>query len=56
MASEAAEEDDEALIQKVEDEVDKEITDEVKESTVEYYLKTKDQVLLQLIGKPHSQQ
>ena len=56
MASEAAEEDDEALIQKVEDEIDKEITDEVKESTVDYYLKTKDQVSLQLIGKVHSLQ
>ena len=56
MTSEAAEEDDEALRQKVEDETDKEITDEVKESTVDYYLKTKDQVMLQLIGKRHSQQ
>ena len=56
MTSEGAEEDDEALKQKVEDEIDKEITDEVKESTVDYYLKTKDQVLLQLIGKPHSLQ
>ena len=56
MASKAAERDDEALIQKVEDEIDKEITDEVKESTVTYYRKTKDQVLLQLMGKPHSLQ
>ena len=56
MTSEAAQEDDEALIQKVEDEIDKEIKDKVKESTVDYYLKTKDQVMLQLIGKPHNQQ
>ena len=56
MTSEAAQEDDEALIQKVEDEIDQEIADEVKESTVDYYLKTKDQVMLQLIGKRPSQQ
>ena len=45
MATEAAKYDDESLIQKVEDEIDKAITDEVKESTVDYYLKTKDQVM-----------
>ena len=54
MASEAAKDDDESLIKKVEDEIqkveneiDKAITDEVKESTVDYYLKTKDQVMEQ---------
>ena len=47
MASKAAKDDDESLIQKVEDEIDKAITDEVKESTVDYYLKTKDQVMKQ---------
>ena len=44
MASEAVEQDEKSLLQKIEDEIDKAITDEVKESTVDYYLKTKDQV------------
>ena len=44
MTSEAAEPDDKSLIEKIEDEIDKPITDEVKESTVDYYLKTKDEV------------
>ena len=47
MASEAAKDDEESLIQKVEDEIDKAITDEVNESTVDYYLKTRDQVMEQ---------
>ena len=46
MASDAAEQDEELLVQKIEDEIDKSITDEVKESTVDYYLKTKDQVMM----------
>ena len=45
MASAAAQQDYEALIQQVEDEIDQPITDEVRESTVDYYLKTKDQVM-----------
>ena len=44
MASKAAEQNDESVVEKIEDETDKPIADEVKESTVDYYLKTKDQV------------
>ena len=44
MASETAKEDDKSLIQKVEDEIDKAITDEVKTSTVDYYIRTKYKV------------
>ena len=47
MATEAAKDDDESLIQKVGDEIDKAITDEINKSTVDYYLKTKDQVMEQ---------
>ena len=37
--------DKESLIEQIEEEIDKEITDPIKESTVDYYLKTKDQVM-----------
>ena len=47
MASKPAEPNDESVVEKIEDEIDKPITDEVKESTVDYYLKTKDQVMKQ---------
>ena len=49
MASEAAKEDDESLIEQIEEEIEKEATDQVKESTVDYYLKTNDKVMSQLI-------
>ena len=45
MASEAVKNDDESLMEQIEQEIDQPITDEVKESTVDYYLKTKDQVI-----------
>ena len=48
MASEAAKEDDESLIEQIEEEIDKEIKDPVKESTVDYYLKAKDKVMLNI--------
>ena len=46
MASVAARDNDESQIEQIEEEIDKEITDPVKESTVDYYLKNKDQVML----------
>ena len=45
MASEALKNDDESLIEQIEDEANQPITDAVKESTVDYYLETKDQVI-----------
>ena len=39
-------EDKEELIENIEDELNQTITDPVKESTVDYYLKKKDQVVL----------
>ena len=45
MASEAVKNDDELLMEQIEEEVDKKITDEFKESTVDYYFQTKDKVM-----------
>ena len=41
----AKQEDQESLLQQIEDEIDKQITDAVNESTVDYYLSTRDQVI-----------
>ena len=41
-------EDEEKLIESIEDELNQKITDPIKESTVDYYLKKKDQVVFKV--------
>ena len=41
-------EDEEELIENIEDELNQPITDPIQESTVDYYLKKKDQVMLEI--------
>ena len=41
----ASEKDDESPIKQIEEKIDQQITDEVKESTFDYNLSTRDQVM-----------